>query len=835
MNFKKYLLLIIACLLSVASGHTETWRYHFPYTGSTNRILDTPELTYFLINQQEQLEGVEFNMNPCLGLVRYDKTKKELTPLTGWDELSDLVIVSANYNYEKNYLMIAYDNGNIDLLYDNGEVKNIKSFMSAGSEYDKRVNGIHFFADANQAYLATNFGYFVINDKTLEIESSRNFGQTILGATRFGDNILIATEKNLLSTGLNSHALLKDMNKITECEKFHGFYPVGSRLYFWHGPKEEWSGQISFVTNGGDGNLVLDKWMNSRLVSVELRKNALQASAPDMVWCIDSDLKVDGFSRLAGESGRNMVGWADLDFWIDNGKEGWLYRRMSRGEDGSTIWTPISEPLSYSGPSTMRAGTMTWHPTYGMLVRNIGTTPGFPLRDLFNPDMLCSYSKMEWTPKSGTWHLGGYGLNQSHPTGIVIDPLDNDIVYSGSVFNGMLRIDLKDVDKSYKIAHSGDWGNGDSHLIPYFSTPEGWTVACPVYVPSFDSQGNMWSVWYDYTAETKKDKVDRFKIFFWSAEDRRASKDGATFVAPKMWVVPGFTQSISGGIHTFKSKGLENVIGYRSGIWNSTFATIDTNGTPGDPTDDVVTIPTQMVDQDGKVLSEFFMNCMYEDVLNRRIWFGTNSGVFYIEADKLLKEPGTIRKIKVSRNDGTNLADYLLDGVDVVDICQDVSGNMWFSTRGAGLVTTTSDGGTVIKTYTTDNSGIPDNRLSVAQYNPENHSMMVSTDKGLAELFLSTGTSGGGTAELKAYPNPVAPDFYGYVRIEGLADNALVKVVDVRGNLVRELDKPTAGEATWDLTDLTMKRVRGGVYYILASGGTEGDAYSAVTKILVIE
>lgn len=42
------------------------------------------------------------------------------------------------------------------------------------------------------------------------------------------------------------------------------------------------------------------------------------------------------------------------------------------------------------------------------------------------------------------------------------------------------------------------------------------------------------------------------------------------------------------------------------------------------------------------------------------------------------------------------------------------------------------------------------------------------------------------------------------------------------------------GEARWDVTNLNSKRVPGGVYYVMASGSPDGDSFSAVAKILVV-
>ena len=167
-------------------------------------------------------------------------------------------------------------------------------------------------------------------------------------------------------------------------------------------------------------------------------------------------------------------------------------------------------------------------------------------------------------------------------------------------------------------------------------------------------------------------------------------------------------------------------------------------------------------------------------------------------------------------------------------IITDKAGRKWFATNG-GIVITSSTGTEVIRSYTSENSELPDNTVYEICYNPENNSMMVSTDKGLAELFLSdSSVNADSDNKAVAYPNPVRPDYFGYVTVTGLSDNALVKVVDAGGNLIKELGFAAGGEARWDVTNLNSKRVPGGVYYILASGGPDSDSFSAVTKVLVV-
>ncbi|MDE5807868.1 MAG: T9SS type A sorting domain-containing protein, partial [Muribaculaceae bacterium] len=193
-----------------------------------------------------------------------------------------------------------------------------------------------------------------------------------------------------------------------------------------------------------------------------------------------------------------------------------------------------------------------------------------------------------------------------------------------------------------------------------------------------------------------------------------------------------------------------------------------------------------------------------------------------------------VTRVKVARNDGTSLADYLLDGAMVNKIAVDGQGRKWFATNGGGITCTSSSGSEVVNVYTAENSLLPSDYVYGLCYNPANNSMMISTDSGLAELYLSGVAGGSDEGSAIAYPNPVRPDYFGYVNIEGLEDGSLVKITDSGGNLIKELGFAEGGSIKWDVTNLNNKRVRSGVYYVLASGSADSSGFAAATKILVV-
>lgn len=111
---------------------------------------------------------------------------------------------------------------------------------------------------------------------------------------------------------------------------------------------------------------------------------------------------------------------------------------------------------------------------------------------------------------------------------------------------------------------------------------------------------------------------------------------------------------------------------------------------------------------------------------------------------------------------------------------------------------------------------------------------MIATSSGLCEYYLSTQSDEPGVSSVRAYPNPVRHDYYGWVTIDGLEEDCIVKIVDSAGNIVRELGPASGGTVLWDVCGMDLNRVPSGVYFVIVSSGPGGGSYNEATKILVI-
>jgi hypothetical protein len=110
--------------------------------------------------------------------------------------------------------------------------------------------------------------------------------------------------------------------------------------------------------------------------------------------------------------------------------------------------------------------------------------------------------------------------------------------------------------------------------------------------------------------------------------------------------------------------------------------------------------------------------------------------------------------------------------------------------------------------------------------------VLIATDAGLIG-FRGDATPGyrGFTPELHIYPNPVRPGYEGPVFIQGNNEDARIKVTDVSGALVYDM-QAAGGQAQWDGTKLDGHPVSSGVYIIYATDDL-GEV-TAQGKVLIV-
>ena len=241
---------------------------------------------------------------------------------------------------------------------------------------------------------------------------------------------------------------------------------------------------------------------------------------------------------------------------------------------------------------------------------------------------------------------------------------------------------------------------------------------------------------------------------------------------------------------------------------------------------------TRFVNEDGSNLD--LVPHSVTPLSNGDVWVTTTIGPLLLSRSAIDNpETAVFTQVKVPRNDGTNLADYLLSGIDVTCMAIDGGGRKWFGTKANGVYLISADNMTQVKHILSSNSPLlSDNILSIAINNATGE-VFFGTDKGLCSYMSDATTPSDQPNEDKtyAYPNPVKPGYTGPITIVGLSMNADVKIVTTNGVLVAA-GTSNGGSFVWDGKDKFGKPVASGVYMV--ESADEDGNNGVVCKVAIV-
>ena len=251
-------------------------------------------------------------------------------------------------------------------------------------------------------------------------------------------------------------------------------------------------------------------------------------------------------------------------------------------------------------------------------------------------------------------------------------------------------------------------------------------------------------------------------------------------------------------------------------------------------TDELLTFK-DFVNQDGTTFTiggDGGVRCVAED-LNGNIWAATSAGPLLLEKSQIESSNPVYTQVKIPRNDGTNYADYLLNGTDLSCMAIDGGNRKWFGSNENGVYLISADNMEQISHFTTENSPLLSNTILSIAINPNTGEVFFGTEKGLCSYMSDATKSNENMTKdnVYAYPNPVKPDYTGVITVVGLSYNAEVKITTTNGRLVAE-GRSNGGIFTWDGCDQSGKRVASGIYMVNAS--TEDGKKGTVCKIAIV-
>ena len=699
--------------------------------------------------------------------------------------LSDQGIRHIAVDELSNTLIVIYNNANIDLITPTEEVTNVTDYTNKIT-LDPKVNDVRIVR--GHAYLATNFGLTILNVTRAEFTNTYVLGMVTYSSLAHEGYIYAAPDKGLYRGSIDDNLLdASRWQKISDdiYTQLTSFNDVLIALG---------SNKAVYRINTVDGSATL------------LRKGTFHFihTADEKLFVGNKSLVVvyntlTNFVLLNFDGTINHLTTDGTTYWSCNGKDGlngYTYNKTTQSvERTASNIIPNSPIRNYC--------------QYLNFVEDRLLVAGGCLNyfdNTFYDGTLMMYEEGTWTSFQEEGIAEATGVQYKNLTSIVQDPKDENHHYASSFGQGIYEFrDMK------LVAHY----NHTNSLLESVSSNPNKLTSIRISRLQYDKQDNLWI--------TNADGAGRV-----TAPLKLITPDGTmhSLYYKELEKLATLTEVL------FDQRGRLWVVGMR---YDVRLFCIDLNGTLLDTSDDRIrTFDEMFIDQDGQSTEIYYINDIAEDD-DGNLWLMTDTGPYVLyDTDRVFDTNYHFTKIKVPRNDGTNYADYLLNGVYTTCVEVDAANRKWIGTLNNGLYLIGADGLETLHHFTKDNSPLPSNTIESLALHHASGELYIGTDKGLVSYTTDAtrGASEYDAENVYAYPNPVPPDYYGPITIVGLKTNSNVKIINTAGRLVAE-GTSLGGSFTWDGKTPQGQRASTGIYYVLGTDeeGREGVA----TKILFVQ
>jgi len=534
----------------------------------------------------------------------YNRRFDELKKLSRINGLSETGISSLGWSEEYKTLIIAYSSTNVDLMVNN-TIYNIPDILRKYIEGGKTINRIR--TNGKYAYLACSFGIVVVDLVKKEIydtwKPGLNSDVNAINDIAFSDNkIFAATDNGVFTAGLEDQGLsyFGNWSRIEILPVPSGKYSAaiysGNRLYV----------NLSDPSSGGDKVYSAD--FSSSLISF----------TPG-IYNYSFDNSTTGFTVSSGGMLRYFNTAGQLTASVTSYSWGNPMIVMAVEENGIT-W------IADSRSGLIRSGNRTDFTSLSL--------PGPASTNAFYISSLNGTTAITGGGTDQAWNNTGRQLEISinsnnewnniinssllDPVRVIIDPKDNNHVFVSTWGSGLLEYLNNSLVKQYNDSNSPLQSIVPGH--PYVR----------IAGMAFDRSGKLWITQSGVQGSIKILKPDGTWI-----------TNPLTADAP---VIGELIITLKGQVWIILPEG--------HGLF-----VFDDNNTPDITSDDRYR-KIQVKDNDNQTISSVYS--IAED-LDGNIWVGTDQGplIYYSSVDVFNTDPKASR-IKIPRNDGSDLADYLL-------------------------------------------------------------------------------------------------------------------------------------------------------------------------------
>lgn len=708
------------------------------------------------------------------GFFYVDQADNTLNTLSKISGLSDTEISQIAYHKALQTLVIAYQNGNIDLLKTN-EIVNIPIIKTNKSiNESKQINQV--LINGNNAYLSTNFGVVVLDiDKNEIKETYQNLGINgrsiaVKSATLSQDSIYIATSNGVYAAPFNASVNLQDFNTWQRFEpntgidtlEFNHIASFANKVYVGRANNELYQ----YAHNGQWVKVNLPTPVapsTGQIRDIQASNNQLFVSIDKQVLVLNAQNQITSLTNANLSAPQAAIADANGIVWIGDAVNGLVQKN---GASYSAFFPNGPASAESRGMYTYQNKILALSGGYQFDETPLNIEAGFYLFD-----------NAQWTNYNAFDPIHSQTIANIKDWVTAWYHTQDQQLYLGSFQSGLYT--LKD-NMFASVTGSTLRSSTDN------TTKVGGITG--------DIDGNLW-------VTNPSDDISRRFLHkrdaqgVWSSVTAPSSVKGVpleviTSFGGYLWM--RLSPASSAGIWVYDPQT------NRSKVLN----TVVNNGNLPSPR-----VYSLVQDKEGQ------------------IWVGTDEGVtvFFNPADAFQSVIDASKPIF----DGQNL----LRAERVSTIAVDGGNRKWMGTNN-GLWLFNPDGTQLVHHFTTKNSPLPSDTIYDVTIQPETGEVFIATDKGIVS-YRGTATTGSQTHQaVKVFPNPVRPNYNGLVGISGLVDDAKVKITDISGKLIYQT-QAQGGTVSWDLRDYTGHRAKTGVYLLFSTNadGTE----TLVTKIAVLE
>lgn len=751
--------LLVSCL-GYSQDFSTLWESHFSY----NNVKDISQ-------GHNKIFAASDN-----AVFTLDTQTNEVSTITTVNGLSGENISAIYYSEFYELLIIGYENGLIEIVFDNDkEVFTVVDIAEKATISPSRKKINHFNPYQNLIYIATNYGISVFDLEKLEFGDTYFIGnegaQIQVAQTVITDNYIYAACLNgngLRKAEVSNSNLIDARNWETiQSGSWVLIETLEEKLYAVNSNR-----RLYQIANDTATNLFL---YQTTPLDLRAENEYLIVTTQNQVFVYDLNFNL--ISQVAVDSSFNTV---YSKATVDNGN---VYIGT---KDYGILKTLLTDAITFE--EIHPEGPLSNNP-FSIEAENHGVWVTFgEYNFFFNPYPLNSrgYSHL----KKGQWINTLYSevFEAKCLNNIAINPFNNNQVFISSFFSGLLEVNEELPTLLFNQTNSAL----ESLVLPnnpnYIDIRVGATV--------FDDNGLLWTLTSLVDEPLKTYNPSTNKWITYNLNDGDLSRD------------LGFRDMVIG------SDGTKWMTSYRLGV-------LGFNENQGQY------LLKSVKDEDENMPTDYTTALAIDN--NDQLWIGTIRGlrVLYNTSNFFSEEKIQVNEIIIEEN---GIAKELLFQQYITDIEVDGANNKWIGTDDSGLFYFSPDAQNTIYHFTKDNSPLPTNSVRDVSIDDENGDVYIATSKGLVSFKSGSSKPLEDFSNAYAFPNPVRPHFNlveDKLKIKNISDNVNIKITDVEGNLVAEAQSRInprhrgyhleidGGTAYWNGKNRANNVVASGVYLVM--------------------